>query len=416
MIGDQVSELLPVPFGSLLRSLRTAAGLTQEELAEAARVSYRSVSDLERGVSRFPRRDTARLLADALGLSGNERAGFEAAARGRPPVTGHVVPPSRESATAGNGGPMVVGNIPQRPAAAQVRAGLLEQVTRQDAGTAGVLALTGPRGAGKTQLAAAVARTRIAAGWRMVAWVDAEDRRMMLAGLHQVACALGLTGLSAEARDSAAAVRHHLEADGERCLLVLDNAVDADAVMPFLPAAGRSQVVITSTRRTLGNLGRAVTVGTFTAEEAVTYLAERTGLADADGARAVADELGYLPLALAQAAAVIDGQRLDYGTYRQRLHAITVADYLPAVPGDPYPHSVARAILLSAAGITDRPGHCRALLDLVAVLSAAGVPRRYLHRAGQLRLLCRPDKPATRARPSPQPRSMRCWAGWQTPR
>lgn len=80
-----MSELLAV---SLLRSLRTAAGLTQEELAEAAQVSYRSVSDLERGVSRYPRRDTARLLADALGLSGDERARFEAAARGRRSATG----------------------------------------------------------------------------------------------------------------------------------------------------------------------------------------------------------------------------------------------------------------------------------------------------------------------------------------
>lgn len=84
-----MSELLPVPFGGLLRSLRTAAGLTQEELAEAARVSYRSVSDLERGVSRFPRRETARLLADALGLSGDDRARFEVAARGRRPAAGN---------------------------------------------------------------------------------------------------------------------------------------------------------------------------------------------------------------------------------------------------------------------------------------------------------------------------------------
>src|SRR5215469_10948296 len=92
MIGDQMSKLLPVSFGDLLRSLRTAAGLTQEGLAEAARVSYRSISDLERGVSRFPRRETARLLADALGLSGDDRAGFEAAARGHPPGTGTMVP------------------------------------------------------------------------------------------------------------------------------------------------------------------------------------------------------------------------------------------------------------------------------------------------------------------------------------
>lgn len=312
---------------------------------------------------------------------------------------GRDVPPAaawRDPATAGDGGPVVVGNIPQRPAASRLRAGLLEQVTRPDARAAGVFALTGTRGAGKTQLAAAVARARIAGGWRLVAWVDAEDRRLMLAGLHQVACALGLTGPSAEARDSAAAVRRHLEADGERCLLVFDNAIDANALMPLLPAAGLSQVVITSTRRALGNLGRTVAVDTFTGEEAIDYLAERTGLADADGARAVADGLGYLPLALAQAAAVIDGQRLDYGTYLQRLRAMTVTDYLSAVPGDPYPHSAAQAILLSAASITDKPGHCRALLELIAVLSATGVPRPYLQQAGRLGLLCGSNKSGTR--------------------
>ena len=198
-----------------------------------------------------------------------------------------------------------------------------------------MFALTGTRGVGKTQLAAVVARARIAEGWRLVAWVDAEDRRLILAGLHQIACALGLTGPSAEAQDSAAAVRRHLEADGERCLLVFDNAVDADALMPFLPAAGRSQMVITSTRRALGNLGQAVAVETFTAEEAVAYLTERTGLADADGARAVADELGHLPLALAQAAAVIDGQRLDYGTYLQRLRAMSWRPTCPWFPATP---------------------------------------------------------------------------------
>jgi transcriptional regulator with XRE-family HTH domain len=56
-----------VTFGGLLRRLRTDAGLTQEELAEAAGVSSRSVSDLERGVNLTARKDTARLLADALG-------------------------------------------------------------------------------------------------------------------------------------------------------------------------------------------------------------------------------------------------------------------------------------------------------------------------------------------------------------
>jgi transcriptional regulator with XRE-family HTH domain len=78
-----VADQGPVMFGGLLRRLRTDAGLTQEELAEAAGVSTRSVSDLERGVNLTARKDTARLLADALGLAGPVRAEFEAAARGR---------------------------------------------------------------------------------------------------------------------------------------------------------------------------------------------------------------------------------------------------------------------------------------------------------------------------------------------
>src|ERR1700683_1017659 len=76
-----------VTFSTLLRQLRTDAGLTQEELAEAAMLSSRSVSDLERGINQTARKETARLLADALRLEGPVRAAFEAAARGRAPVS-----------------------------------------------------------------------------------------------------------------------------------------------------------------------------------------------------------------------------------------------------------------------------------------------------------------------------------------
>src|SRR3984885_4719033 len=80
--GDAVTEP-PVTFAAYLRELRTVAGLTQEELAAAAGLSPRSVSDLERGVNLTARKDTARLLADALHLTGAVRVEFEAAARGR---------------------------------------------------------------------------------------------------------------------------------------------------------------------------------------------------------------------------------------------------------------------------------------------------------------------------------------------
>ena len=70
-------------FADLLRRLRDEAGLTQEELAEAARVSPRTVSDLERGIHRSAQKDTAGLLAGALGLADPVCGLFIAAARGR---------------------------------------------------------------------------------------------------------------------------------------------------------------------------------------------------------------------------------------------------------------------------------------------------------------------------------------------
>jgi transcriptional regulator with XRE-family HTH domain len=80
-----VAEQPGLSFAVLLRQLRVKALLTQEELAEAAGVSPRSVSDLERGVSRTARKDTAVLLAGALGLAGPARDLFVTVARGQAP-------------------------------------------------------------------------------------------------------------------------------------------------------------------------------------------------------------------------------------------------------------------------------------------------------------------------------------------
>src|SRR5437763_15360256 len=90
-----------VSFAGLLRQFRAEARLTQEELAEAAGLSPRSVSDLERGINRTARKDTAELLADALDLAGPTRALFVAAARGRGPAEDVLA--AREGKTPGAG-------------------------------------------------------------------------------------------------------------------------------------------------------------------------------------------------------------------------------------------------------------------------------------------------------------------------
>jgi tetratricopeptide (TPR) repeat protein/DNA-binding XRE family transcriptional regulator len=75
-------------FAVLLRRLRKAAYLTQEGLADAAQLSSRAVSDLERGLTRTTRKDTASRLASALGLTGPAREDFVALALGRGPARG----------------------------------------------------------------------------------------------------------------------------------------------------------------------------------------------------------------------------------------------------------------------------------------------------------------------------------------
>jgi hypothetical protein len=140
--------------------------------------------------------------------------------------------------------PVVAGEIPQEPLGFQQRPDLLAALGAPGAGTRVVHALTGMRGVGKTHLAAAYARAKLAEGWRLVAWVNAEDPGGMLAGLAEAAAALGLQAGDAQA--AGRAVRHRLETDGDRCLLVFDNVVDPGLLRPFLPAVGQCRVIITS--------------------------------------------------------------------------------------------------------------------------------------------------------------------------
>jgi WD40 repeat protein/transcriptional regulator with XRE-family HTH domain len=81
-----VAEQPALSFAGLLRQLRAEAMLTQEELAQAASLSPRSVSGLERGITRTAHKDTAVLLAGALGLAGAAGELFVAAARGKAPA------------------------------------------------------------------------------------------------------------------------------------------------------------------------------------------------------------------------------------------------------------------------------------------------------------------------------------------
>jgi transcriptional regulator with XRE-family HTH domain/tetratricopeptide (TPR) repeat protein len=155
-------------FAGLLQRLRVQAGMTQEELARAAEVSPRTVSDLERGVNKTARRDTAGLLADAMSLTGDDRERFLAAARGKlTPAERAAAAPGAvaagpaeadDDADASNLGWLdsaVSGNFVGR----QQESGVLSEAwARATAGHRVLALLGGEPGIGKTALAGELAR------------------------------------------------------------------------------------------------------------------------------------------------------------------------------------------------------------------------------------------------------------------
>jgi transcriptional regulator with XRE-family HTH domain len=168
-----------------------------------------------------------------------------------------------------------------------------------------------------------------------------------------------------------------VEARRDRAVLVIDNAVDADVVRRVVPATGSTRVIVTSTDQALAQLGVPVEVSVFDRAQSLAYLHARTRLDDEKGADQVAEELGDLPLALAQAASVIQLQRLDYLEYLARLRALPMADVLPRRSGDPYPKGAAESLLLSVQAVenTDESGVTGRLLEVMAVLSPTGADR-----------------------------------------
>lgn len=289
--------------------------------------------------------------------------------------------PDADGTTTAAAGRVVVGEIPREPPAFVARETIGRLAEAAGRGTVAlVCAVTGLRGVGKTQVAAAYARARASEGWELVGWVNAETRDTLLAGLARIAERLGVADPEGDSLESARRLREHLQADTGRALLVFDNATDPDDLRPLLPATGIVQVVITSTDQAFADFGEPVDVAVYTRPESLSYLHERTRLDDDPGADSVARELGDLPLALAQAAATIRRQHLSYPAYLERLRQVPVRELLGRTPGSDYPHATAAALLLSVQGAeaADPAGLTSLVLRVLAALSPDGVRRDFL--------------------------------------
>ena len=295
----------PAGLAGVLRGLRAGAGLTQEELAEAAGLSPRTVSDLERGLATTPHKDTVRLLADALQLGGSARVEFEAAARG------HTVP-----GRARGRGVAATRTLPRDIASFTGRQHELAGLAEAAAGAGGVVsihAIGGMAGIGKTAFAVHAAHqlaSRFPAGQIFLPLHAHTPGRQPVDPADALASLLLTIGVPAGQIPADLEARTGLWRDrlaGGQLLLVLDDAAGSEQIRPLLPGAGGSLVLVTSRRR-LTALEDAATISLDAlppgeAAGLLVRLAVRPGLSSADpGVGEITRLCGCLPLAIGMAA------------------------------------------------------------------------------------------------------------------
>jgi transcriptional regulator with XRE-family HTH domain len=365
-------------FAGLLRRLRDEAQLTQEELAEAASVSPRSVSDLERGITPAAHKDTAQLLAGALNMAGPVRERFVAAARGRAPAADvlaarHEMAPGPFAAAATRALPLDIAAFTGRHADLAQLMGTLAAAAAGGA-LVGIHAIDGMAGIGTTTFAVHAAH-RLAgafpdgrffvplhghtAGQQPVDPADALASLLLAAGVAAAQVPPGLEARAGRWRDQVA---------GKKILLLLDDAAGHEQVRPLLPGAAASLVLVTSRRR-LAALDEAavISLGILPPDQAATLLARlagRAGIRAGDAAVAeIARLCGYLPLAIGMSAGLLRhhpawtaAQLADGLAYARDRLALAHAGNLP----------VAAAFGLSYADLAPRQRRLLRRLGLVA--------------------------------------------------
>jgi WD40 repeat protein/transcriptional regulator with XRE-family HTH domain len=248
-----VAEQPPLSFAGLLRQLRAEARLTQEELAEAAKLSTRTVSDLERGINRTAHKNTAESLADALDLAGLTQELFVAAARGRRPAEDVLA--ARDGLTPGAGHKVTrwarecpyQGLLPfsesdadvfygRERLAAELAVKLAAQVT-----SGGLVVVTGASGSGKSSLLRAGLLPILARGQQ----VPGSDRwpRIVMTPTKDPLTELAAR-LAAVGGPDALAVRDGLERHPDQAHLAIRSAVLAAAEEPSRVHDGVARLVL----------------------------------------------------------------------------------------------------------------------------------------------------------------------------
>ena len=252
--------------------------------------------------------------------------------------------------------------------------------------------LTGMRGSGKTQLAAAVAARCEEEGWPLVAWIHAASRKEILAGLYELALRIGIDAPKNIPLE--VIVRRLLDrlrsAEAANRLFVFDNVENPDDLRDLIPEGTGVRTLITTPRRLdwdgLGWL--RLTVGTFDREQSIALLCEHTGDTHREVADRIADALGDVPVAITQAAATAQRGGYSLSGYLDRLSHHPLESRISRLEGIHYPDAVGIALLMAYEQVlvqlrTEHPQQERiavSLLDTLSLLAASGVPTHWLLR------------------------------------
>ena len=252
--------------------------------------------------------------------------------------------------------------------------------------------LTGMRGSGKTQLAAAVVARCEEEGWPLVAWIHAASRKDILAGLYELAMRIGIDApknipLEVIVRRLLDRLRSAEAADR---LFVFDNVENPDDLRDLIPEGAGVRTLITTTRHLdwdgLGWL--RLTVGAFDREQSISLLCEHTGDTHREVADRIADALGDMPVAITQAAATAQQGGYALSGYLDRLSHHPLESNISRLEGTHYPDAVGIALLMAYEQVleqlrTEHPQQERIavfLLDALSLLAASGVPIHWLLR------------------------------------
>jgi len=241
-------------------------------------------------------------------------------------------------------------------------------------------AISGLGGIGKTQTAVEYTY-RYRSEYRFIFWTRADTEVALQAGCVEIAKLLDLPEKDAtNPADTVQAVRHWLEHTGE-WLLIFDNADTPEVLKASYPRTPKGHILLTSRAQIFDTLGiaRPLALEKMQPGEALSFLYTRTGRAEGDpaeknAAEHLAAELGYLPLALEQAAAYITAKTARFqdslaSFQKQRLALLNKAQ---PKTGE-YPASVASTWALNFQEVEKEPVAAD-ILRVSAFLSPDDIP------------------------------------------